>query len=59
MGTLKRIGDFLLGPPEVTPFTKGCITLVCMTGCSLLGFYVQQSMIEKYYGGEQADVCAA
>ena len=52
----RSLGDLLLGPPEVTPVTKGTITFVCMLGCSLLGFRVQQHLIEKFYGGEQAEM---
>ena len=54
----KRLGNALLGPPEVSNFTKGAITLVCMTGSCLAGFYFQQRLIENYFSGDKAEVRA-
>jgi hypothetical protein len=54
MVSARKIGDFLLGPPEVSQFTKGAITLVCMTCSCVVGFFFQQHLIEKHYGGEVA-----
>ena len=51
-----RLRELMLGPTEVSPFMKGCITLVCMTGSAMLGFYVQQRLIERYYSGEAAEL---
>ena len=52
----RTIGELLLGPTDVSPFMKASITLVCMTGCSLVGFFVQQRLIESYYSGDKAEV---
>ena len=48
--------DLLLGPADMSPFRKGAITLACMSASALLGFYVQQRLIEKYYSGEKAEL---
>ena len=53
------MGQLLLGPVDMPASTKGTITLVCMTGFSLAGFYVQQWLIEKHYSGEQAELHVA
>ena len=52
----RRVGQWLLGPEDMSSTKKGIITLFCMTSSCLLGFYVQQRIIEKYYGGEQAEI---
>ena len=48
--------ELLLGPPELSPWIKGGITLVCMSGSALVGFYLQQRLIETYYSGHQAEI---
>lgn len=48
--------ELLLGPPDVGPYTKGIVTLTCMAGSALLGFYVQQRLIDKYYSGNKAAI---
>ena len=50
------VREVLLGPPELGPWVKGGITLACMSGTALLGFYVQQRLIETYYSGHQAEI---
>ena len=52
----RKIGELLLGPPDVSAFTKAAITTVCMSGTALLGFYCQQKIIEKFYTGEDAEL---
>ena len=51
----RRVGQWLLGPEDMSSTKKGIIAAL-LHSVVVLGFYVQQRIIEKYYGGEQAEI---